>query len=49
MGARLALELLENRLVPTGPAVLSIARAMPAEQYTQASSVAYTVTFNEPV
>jgi hypothetical protein len=35
--------------VPTGPAVLALARANPAAQYTSAASVAYALTFNEPV
>jgi hypothetical protein len=43
------LESLENRIVPTTPAVLSIARSTPPGQYTQATNVTYAVTFNEPV
>jgi hypothetical protein len=47
--AQLRLEPLEGRLVPTSPAVLSIARSVPLGQYTSATSVSYAVTFNETV
>src|SRR5271155_1197537 len=42
-------ENLETRIVPTIPVVLAIARATPAGQYTSATTVDYTVTFNESV
>jgi hypothetical protein len=46
---RLHLEELESRLVLSAPSVLSIARAAPLGPTTSASSVDYTVTFNEAV
>ena len=42
-------EQLEDRLVPTTPSVLSINRSLPLGPETNATSVAYAVTFNEPV
>src|SRR5579862_3479024 len=47
--SRLALEQLEDRLVLTTPTVLSINRSLPLGPITNASSVSYAVTFNEPV
>jgi hypothetical protein len=47
--SRLALEQLENRIVPTTPSVLSINRSLPVGPETNATSVAYAVTFNESV
>ena len=43
------LELLEDRIVPTTPSVLSIDRFAPLGPTTNASSVAYAVQFNEAV
>src|SRR5208282_2451561 len=47
--SRLALEQLEDRVVPTTPSVLSINRSLPVGPETNATSVAYAVTFNESV
>jgi hypothetical protein len=48
--ARLALEMLEDRTLPSGaPNVLAIARLSPAGPGTSASSVSYAVTFDQPV
>jgi hypothetical protein len=47
--SRLALEQLEDRVVPTTPSVLSINRSVPVGPETNATSVAYAVTFNESV
>jgi hypothetical protein len=49
--AQLDLELLENRALPSGltPSVLAINRATPVGPETNASSVSYSVTFNESV
>jgi hypothetical protein len=46
---RLALEQLEDRVVPTTPSVLSINRSLPVGPETNATSVAYALTFNESV
>ncbi len=43
------LEALENRLTPTAPVVLSIDRAVPAVANTNAATVSYAVTFDQPV
>src|SRR5689334_22608284 len=43
------LESLENRLVPAAPSVSSILRSTPAGPVTGASSVTYTVTFDQAV
>src|SRR5689334_22561631 len=43
------LETLEPRLTPTTPAVLSILRTTPAGPLTNATSVGYIVTFDQPV
>ena len=45
----LRLEELESRLVPAAPSVLSIARTAPVGPITNASTVTYTVNFNEAV
>jgi hypothetical protein len=42
-------EELENRLVPVAPVVSSILRTTPSAAFTNATSVAYTVTFDQPV
>src|SRR5271156_5161788 len=49
--ARLVLESLEDRTLPSGvvPFVESISRMTPAGPTTNATSVSYSVTFNEPV
>jgi hypothetical protein len=48
---QLDLELLENRTLPSGliPSVLAINRATPVGPETNATSVSYSVTFNESV
>src|SRR5215813_11023238 len=45
----LGLEPLERRLLLTVPGVISMARNAPATQFTSATSLVYSVTFNEPV
>ncbi len=46
---KLNLELLEDRLTPTTPSVLSIGYESPVSPSTSASSVEYAVSFSEPV
>src|SRR5437773_1979205 len=43
------LEALENRLTPAMPSVQSILRTTPAGAFTNATSVTYTVTFDQAV
>src|SRR4051794_20437786 len=43
------LEDLENRLTPAAPSVLSILRSAPAGPITGASSVTYTIAFDQAV
>src|SRR5207249_705619 len=43
------LEELENRVTPAAPVVTSILRTTPTGQFTNATSVSYTVNFNQAV
>src|SRR4051812_47965126 len=48
-GRKPLMELLEDRLTPAAPTLLSIARSSPSQAQTNASAVTFAVTFSEPV